>query len=91
MDGDHKGLFGVAMSIGGGVESWLHLLDGILHTLIQFGTFAVIGLTVFYYVLKVRHGLRRDRREKAEGLRLKAKGTRTTGPQTTGPRTTDHG
>lgn len=52
--------------VTGTLDSWCHVMDRILHLLIQFGTLVVIGLTVVYYVLKVRHALRRDREERAE-------------------------
>ena len=60
---DNKGLIGVAASLGGGIESWLHLIDGICHTLIQLGTVMVIALTVWYYALKIKHKLYEMRKD----------------------------
>jgi hypothetical protein len=52
---EHKGLIGVALTGVGSLESYLHLIDGICHTLIQLGTVVVIILTAWYYALKVKH------------------------------------
>jgi hypothetical protein len=66
---EHLGLIGVAASTAGGVESKLHLLDGLTHSLIQIGTVMMIALTVIYYGLRIRDRIWRHREDVKEAAR----------------------